>query len=80
MAVVPVVEPHTPTHLHRIRPVTRAVVIPLGAGGVRAVTQAVVILPQRVEVIRAAAHPVLRRTTAAEHRISRKVIAERCQL
>lgn len=99
MAVVPVVEPRTLMLPHRIRAVTPAAAIRVGAAVVvRAATQAVVILPQRVEVvraatravvtlpqgvevIRAAAHPVLRRTTvAAAHRISRKVIAERCQL
>ena len=89
MAVVPVVEPRTPMLPHRIRAVTPAAAIRLGAvvalpqrvEVVRAATRAVVILPQGVEVVRAVAHPVLRRTTvAAAHRISRKVIAERCQL
>jgi hypothetical protein len=65
---------------HRIRAVTQAAAIRPAVVVVRAVTQAVAILPQQVAVIRAAAHPVLRRTTAAEHRISRKAIAERCQL
>ena len=65
-----------------IRAATQAVVtLPQRVEVVRAAIRAVVILPQGVEVVRAVAHPVLRRTTvAAAHRISRKVIAERCQL